>query len=333
MKLVERFSMRSAAKFMPITLGACAAVVCAAVVMTNLSFPDDGKGGLDSTSPSKESAEDLALLEVNGESEILESGSVSEIPSNLESSGSCSLSYFSYRIKEGDIVGKLAERFDITSDSILSLNHINNARGLQIGQYLKIPTMSGILYTTGKGGESVAAIAEKYEVDAQKFADANKVALDASLGGGMTVFVPDAKLDWETRQKINGDLFLKPIHAKWRQSSSFGWRSNPFTGARSYHSGVDMACPTGTSVYAASTGIVSSTGFSPVYGNFVIVTHHSGYQTLYGHMSAILCVKGQSVDSSTRIGKVGSTGMSTGPHLHFTVYKNKVAVNPVALWN
>ena len=79
-------------------------------------------------------------------------------------------------------------------------------------------------------------------------------------------------------------------------------------------------------------GLSESTGFNNVYGNYVIISHHSGYKSLYGHMSAVLVSRGQYVTTNTRIGKVGSTGMSTGPHLHFTVYKFGKTVNPAALW-
>lgn len=241
------------------------------------------------------------------------------------------LSYFSYRVKPGDMIGKIAQKFDISSDSIISLNGVKSTRNIQIGSYLKIPTMTGILYTA-KQGDGISSVAEKFGIDAQKFASVNNRETSDNFSVGEIVFVPDAKMDKTTLQEINGDLFKKPIHAKWYRSSNFGWRSNPFTGARSYHSGIDMACPRGTTIFSAMAGTVTSTGYSPVYGNYVIVTHHSGYKTLYGHMDSILCVRGQSVNSESKIGKVGSTGMSTGPHLHFTVYKNNVAVNPAALW-
>ena len=94
-----------------------------------------------------------------------------------------------------------------------------------------------------------------------------------------------------------------------------------------------MACPMGTNIYAALPGKVTATGYNATYGNYVIIAHHSGYKTLYGHMSAILCHSGQYVTQDSRIGKVGSTGLSTGPHLHFTVFKNNKQVNPENLWN
>jgi murein DD-endopeptidase MepM/ murein hydrolase activator NlpD len=231
------------------------------------------------------------------------------------------------------MIGHIAEKFDITSDTIFSVNGVRNSRRIQPNEYLKIPTIPGILYTVKKNGETIEDIAKKYEVDAEKCAAVNHTELTVALNKDLTIFVPDAALSQAERAEINGDLFRKPIRARWYRSSKFGWRANPFTGARSYHSGVDMACPTGTNIYAAMAGKVTATGYNSTYGNYVIVAHHSGYKTLYGHMSAILCHKGSYVTQDTRIGRVGSTGMSTGPHLHFTVFKNNKQVNPEALWN
>ena len=242
------------------------------------------------------------------------------------------LCYSTYRVKKGDMIGYIADNFNITQDTIISVNNIRSSRLLQIGQYLKIPSMPGIIYTVRKNGETISTISEKYKIDAAKTSQINNFGEKDSLNAGTTLFLPDAYLDWVTRQEINGDLFHKPIKSRYWLSSYYGWRSSPFSGKRSYHSGVDMACPQGTPVYAALGGTVTSTGFNNIYGNYIIVTHHSGYKTLYGHLSAILVTRGKYVDINTKIGKVGSTGMSTGPHLHFTVYKNGKTVDPVSLW-
>ena len=243
------------------------------------------------------------------------------------------LYYIVYRIKKGDMIGFLAESFGVTQDTIISVNSIKQSRLLQIGQYLKIPNMPGILYTVRKNGESAKSIADYYKVSAEKCAAVNKIGLTDSLKAGTSLFIPDAELDWVTRQEINGDLFIKPLKSRFYFSSLFGWRSSPFTGQRSYHSGIDMAAVTGTPVYAALAGKVSTVCYDDrIYGNYVIVTHHSGYKTLYGHLSKISVKKGQNVTTASILGQVGSTGLSTGPHLHFTVYKNGVAVNPANLW-
>ena len=312
-------SLKNAVQCLSVTCGVCALVVTGALVFASHGAePENGQGGLETPGipiVTEESLDEIALENSAGYDE------------------SYNLSYFAYRVRSGDMIGKIAETFDISSDTIISVNNIRNSRLLQIGDYLKIPTMPGILYTVKKDGETVESVAEKYKIDSKKCSAVNHAYLDAALTAGTTLFVPDAELDWVTRQEINGDLFRKPIRARWYKSSSFGWRASPFTGARSYHSGVDMACPMGTNIYAALPGKVTATGYNSTYGNYVIVAHHSGYKTLYGHMSSITCVAKQYVTQDTRIGKVGSTGMSTGPHLHFTVFKNGKQVNPENLWN
>ena len=278
--------------------------------------------------------EELALLDEFA-SEATEDDNLDAVAAVFDkdsSSEKLELCYYTYRVKKGDIIGFIADSFNVTQDTIISVNNIHQSRLLQIGQYLKIPSMPGIIYTVRSSGETIDSIAAKYEVSAEKCARVNSLQRDSKLPAGATLFVPDAELDWVTRQEINGDLFRKPIHQRYWLSSYYGWRSSPFSGKRSYHSGVDMACPAGTPIYAALAGKVTSVGYNNVYGNYVIITHHSGYKTLYGHMSAALVSKNRYVDTGTKIGTVGSTGMSTGPHLHFTVYKNGKTVNPSILW-
>ncbi|MBR6912800.1 MAG: M23 family metallopeptidase [Treponema sp.] len=323
---IKTLSVKNAVQCLSVTFGVCALVLTGTVVFANHASNDvNGQGGFES--PTIPVTEDV----LNGITEgQLSSADGSQ--SAVKFDDSYNLSYFAYRVRSGDMIGRIAEAFDVTSDTIISVNNIRNSRLLQIGDYLKVPTMPGILYTVKKDGETIETIAEKYKVDALKCSVVNHIAPDFSINAGSTLFVPDAELDWVTRQEINGDLFKKPIKSAFRISSHYGWRNSPFSGGRSHHTGVDMACPTGTSVYAAVSGTVTSTGYSPTYGNYVIVHHHSGYKTLYGHLSAILCVTGQRVDQNTRIGRVGSTGLSTGPHLHFSVYKNNALVNPELLW-
>lgn len=241
------------------------------------------------------------------------------------------LCYTVYTVAKGDMVGKIADRFGISQDSIISLNRLKNTRTIQIGQLLKIPSMDGIIYTV-KEGDTPASIADKYRVSLEKIALVNGIT-DNAIPAGLNIFLPDAKLDWVTIQEINGDLFHKPLRGSYYISSRYGWRNNPFVNARTFHNGIDMATAMGTSVYAALDGTVTTTGYDVTYGNYVIITHHSGYQTLYGHMSKILVSKGKRVTASTKIGLVGNTGQSTGPHVHFTVYKNRATINPATLWN
>lgn len=241
------------------------------------------------------------------------------------------LYYAVYAVQKGDMVGKIADRFGVSQDAIISVNRLKNTRTIQIGQLLKIPSLDGIIYTV-KEGDTPASIADRYQVSLERIALANGMS-DNVVPVGSTIFLPDAKLDWVTLQEINGDLFMKPLRAGYYISSRYGWRNNPFSGTRTFHNGIDMAASQGTPIYAALDGTVSTTGYDVTYGNYVIISHHSGYQTLYGHMSKILVSKGKRVTTATRIGLVGNTGQSTGPHVHFTVYKKRATINPSTLWN
>ena len=255
------------------------------------------------------------------------------IPETLEEPAT--LTYQTYRVKSGDMIGYIADAFGITQDTIISVNNIRQSRLIQPNQYLKIPSMPGILYTVKTNGETPETIAIKYEVDAEKCALVNYLSPTTELKAGYSLFVPDAELDWMTRQEINGDLFKKPLKVRYWLSSSYGWRDSPFNpGTRSFHGGIDMAVAQGTPIYPAMDGKVTTAGYNATYGNYVIITHHSGYKTLYGHMSKITCQKGNFVYAQkTQIGLVGSTGLSTGPHLHFTVYKNGNTINPFSVLN
>lgn len=278
--------------------------------------------------------DELAIIDSLAETDADSDGlAVAEVLSqDARSSEGLELCYFTYRVQKGDMIGFIADKFNVTQDTIISVNNIHQSRLIQIGQILKIPSMPGIVYTVKKNGETANSIAEKFEVSAEKLARVNHLQENQNLVAGQTLFAPDALLDWVTRQEINGDLFHKPVRSRYYLSSYYGWRSSPFSGKRSYHSGVDMACPQGTPVYAALGGTVTSVGYNNVYGNYIIVTHHSGYKTLYGHLSKQLVTRGKWVDTNSRIGLVGSTGLSTGPHLHFTVYKFGKTVNPAGLW-
>lgn len=240
------------------------------------------------------------------------------------------LYYSVYVVEKGDIVGSIAEKFGVSQDSIISVNRLTNTRALQIGQILKIPSIDGIVYTV-KENDTASSISDAYKISLEKLSIVNSLKDDA-LKEGEIMFLPDARLDWATLQEINGDLFLNPLRSRYRFTSGYGWRRDPFTGGRSFHNGVDLAIYSGAPVYPALGGIVKATGYSRVYGNYVIVRHHSGYQTMYGHLSYILTKAGAYVYTNTKIGAVGSTGRSTGPHLHFTVYKNGATINPLSVW-
>lgn len=119
-----------------------------------------------------------------------------------------------------------------------------------------------------------------------------------------------------------------PIAGTFRQSSGYGNRKDPFTGSRAFHSGLDFAAATGTSVLAAADGVVSFVGERSGYGKVVELDHGNGLVTRYAHLSAYIAQTGQRVQTGMPIAKVGSTGRSTGPHLHFEVHRGDNSIDP-----
>jgi len=236
------------------------------------------------------------------------------------------LFYDAYTVTQGENISTLAIDMGLNQGTIISVNKITNTRLLQIGKVLKIPNQDGILYTV-KSGDTLGSIAEKYKAEPQDIIIANELFSD-KIRAGTDLFIPGAALDWVSLQEINGDLFIWPVSGV--VTSPYGYRRDPFNNnnLRQFHTGLDIRGSAGTPVKAAMSGRVSSTGYDPVFGNYVVINHHSGYRTLYGHLSVIRTKNGAFVGMGEHIGDVGSTGLSTGPHLHFMVYKNGVTVNP-----
>lgn len=112
-------------------------------------------------------------------------------------------------------------------------------------------------------------------------------------------------------------------------TSAYGWRIHPITGKESFHNGVDLANGSGTTIYAAKSGTVTVSTYNSVYGYYVQINHGDGFSTLYGHLTHDIVDVGQYVSAGQVIGYMGSTGWSTGPHLHFTIYYNGGTVNPM----
>ena len=125
--------------------------------------------------------------------------------------------------------------------------------------------------------------------------------------------------------------FTWPLPGHTNASSAYGWRTHPIFGTRKFHKGEDIPAPTGTTIVAAASGTVTTAAYSAAWGYYVVINHGDGYSTLYGHMTHYCVSAGQYVSQGEVIGYVGSTGNSTGPHLHFTVYYNGNTINPLTV--
>jgi len=127
--------------------------------------------------------------------------------------------------------------------------------------------------------------------------------------------------------------FICPLPSSYRLTSGYGNRIDPATGRDSFHKGIDMACAEGTAIKASNGGTIVATGYDNTYGNYVVIDHGNGYKTKYAHMKNVSVKDGSYVNQGQPLGTVGSTGYSTGPHLHFMVFKNGKEINPKTVLN
>ncbi|MDR2403362.1 MAG: M23 family metallopeptidase [Spirochaetaceae bacterium] len=231
----------------------------------------------------------------------------------------------SYTVQKGDSVSGIAVKFALSMDAIIASNGITNVKRLAAGQAIRIPNMDGIPYTVQRG-DSLAKISALQGVPLEVILDANDIQQD-TITEGTVLFIPGARMRKEDLKLALGDFFIYPIRG--RLSSPYGWRNDPISGVRRYHAAIDLAAALGTPIKAAMDGVIATVGTNSVYGKYIIISHSNGFQTMYAHLSVVSVSQGARVNQGAKIGEVGTTGYSTGPHLHFAVYKNGRAVNPL----
>lgn len=251
-----------------------------------------------------------------------------------------------YAVQPGDTVSDIADQYGVSPDSILWANSKleDNPDMLSVGQSLNIPPVTGVLYTV-QSGDTVQKIADKFK-SGKTTTDAlvqNIVNLefnqqnhdlkppDYALTIGQLLMVPGGSKPYVPRT-VNA--YSGPIPATAaRGTGYFGWPVSGRITQRfwAHHPGIDIGAPKGTPIYAADSGYVIVAGWDPEpvsYGFEILINHGNGYMTRYGHLSAFNVQIGDSVKKGQLIGRVGSTGNSTGPHLHFEIIANGVRRNP-----
>jgi murein DD-endopeptidase MepM/ murein hydrolase activator NlpD len=255
-------------------------------------------------------------------------GAVADVHGLQQGGGSYSvtpLSIMRYKVKTGDTLERIASRFAMELDTLSSLNRPGGrgVHNLTVGEEILIPNQDGIYVAVNGDFE---AICRKYGLAPQDVLAANSIAGPEPVKG-TPVFFPGAMHQGYELSLSYGVAIASPLHG-WL-SSPFGYREDPFTGAPSRHRGIDIAAPEGNVVRSASDGVVSAASYSDVLGNFVEVRSPLGFRYIYGHFSVILTRTGARVSQGSPLGRVGSTGHATGPHLHFEVWKDGVLQNPL----
>jgi len=238
-------------------------------------------------------------------------------------------------VEEGDTLSSIAQKFDVSVDTIVWENNINAKANLSLGQEIKILPVSGIAHKVIKG-DTVYSIAKKYEANAQgivnfpfnDFADPDTFALTA----GQILIVPDGSPPQVVPSKPRPlPRFIAQLDTI-EGVEGFIW---PTSGSITqypvwYHMAVDIANSSAPPVAAAKAGKVTTAECTRGgYGCYVILDHGDGIQTLYAHLSQIAVNVGDNVAQGEVIGRMGSTGRSTGTHLHFEVRKSGVLLNPL----
>jgi murein DD-endopeptidase MepM/ murein hydrolase activator NlpD len=244
-----------------------------------------------------------------------------EIPLDLMET----FSWKEYRVKRGDTLSEIAKAQELSLGTLIACNSITNARRLREGEVLRIPNMDGVPYMV-KAGDSLSGISASSGVPLAVILDVNDLESDV-ISPGASLFLPGVGMPQEELRLALGESFMYPIRGVL--SSSYGWRIDPIAKVGRFHSAIDLAAPHGTPVRATMDGTVSRVAVNSVYGIYIILTHPGGYQSLYAHLSLASVKQGAVVTRGGKIGEVGSTGYSTGPHLHFGVFRNNKAINPL----
>ena len=229
-----------------------------------------------------------------------------------------------YTVRQGDTLSQICQsslrrqgRVPSSQDIakavmvVAQANNIADPNRIQVGQTLNLnPILSS---TVPAGGPRLAQMSPSQELTriVQSLVAKASVEKTAQTGG---------QGPWQ-----------RLVDAPVEVTSGYGFRKDPFGGGSEYHSGVDLAAAPGTAIHAWKPGIVKYSGWQPDYGRMVVVAHDDGTETAYAHNSTNLVKAGQQVDAHTRVALLGSTGRSTGPHLHFEVRRDGKPVDPEPL--
>ncbi|MBI2631289.1 peptidoglycan DD-metalloendopeptidase family protein [Candidatus Nomurabacteria bacterium] len=244
--------------------------------------------------------------------------------------------YF-YKIRKGDSLSQIAEMYDVSVNTILWANDMKKGDKLIEGEILIILPISGVKHVVAKG-QTLKGLASLYKVDIETITSFNGLSVGDALVIGDELLIPEAEMPNDDTpnavpKKSKGSTiasklkavagFINPVPELRRKSQGLHGPGNR---------GVDLAAPTGTRILASAGGqvLLARNGYNGGYGNMVTISHPNGTKTLYAHMSKMATTTGAQVKQGEVIGYIGSTGKSTGPHLHFEVFNAK---NPGSDWS
>lgn len=215
----------------------------------------------------------------------------------------------------------------VYKDTLATLNRFSSADSRISGKIILAPTFNGIFIPENPDSDWEQLLFKKYMTE-----EKIKTAKIFKIDGKIFYFLKNERFDSTTALFFLDTKLVSPLSTSVL-TSSFGYRVSPISGKWKFHSGIDLAAPLKSSVFACRSGEVSRSGFNPTYGNFVILRHYNNLTSVYAHLSEILVKKGQKVKTGELIAKSGSTGASTGPHLHFELRKDGSPTDPGKIIN
>ncbi len=283
--------------------------------------PNPSKGGGDIT--------------IIGNSALLPESGPSGTISNINNESSQKTKQISvYVVRKGDSLSQIAKMFDISVDTIVWENDIKKGNVIKIGQILVILPVSGIEYTI-KRKDTINGIAKKYKAKTKDILAFNNISNSSNLKVGKMIIIPGGKKA-STRYRSNKKYSVRiaePVHDT-KVPSYRGYYIRPIAGGRNSratsknphglhgYNAVDLAVRAGTPIVASASGVViisKNSGWNWGYGRYVMIKHPNNTKTLYAHSSKVIVKRGQYVRQGQVIAYIGSTGNSTGPHVHFEI--------------
>ena len=243
-----------------------------------------------------------------------------------------------YVVQPGDTVSTIAQEYEVSVNTILWENNKSSYSIIRPGDTLKILPMTGLNHAVAKG-DNLTVIAKKYSVEEDAIMEANGLAGGSTLKIGQRLFVPNGKKVSQPppapRTYTGFSAITDIVKAPSAVPAAGNMMNWPTVGSRisQYyswrHHGLDIADKTGTAIYAADAGTVEVVGWGTGYGNQIVIDHGGGKKTRYAHLSKFYVEKGDRTSKGQTIAAMGSTGWSTGSHLHFEVVINNIKQNPL----
>lgn len=259
-------------------------------------------------------------------------GMMALVPLNASGESTTDSYRTAYYVKAGETLNTICRNFGLDSELVAAMNNMDPDTRLGQGRRIYLPREPEIKYVL-KSGDTLWDIAQKYRINVNYLISYNQLSNPEKLQIGQVIRIPDGNVEEPAEVKLAAEkpklkvasrgpgALIMPVAGVI--SSGFGWRK------MGYHHGTDIAAPVGTPIKAIKSGMVTFSGWRPIYGYSVTIDHGDEVESMYGHASKLFVKKGQRVIQGQIIAKVGSTGRSTGPHLHLGIYIGGKAVDPM----